>query len=178
MRTISLAFVLVIVLATPALAGGGCATMMMPAISLKQVSRGFGPIGPHGFHSGLDLTAPYGSAVRAALGGEVAFIGSYFGYGNIVDLRHGDGMTTRYAHLSAFAPGLRVGQRVATGALLGAVGTSGHAHGPHLHFEVRIDGQAVDPKPFLALAPCRAAPEAIEEAQAPAAEPAVGPGHH
>jgi len=126
--------------------------MLMPVVKLKQVTRGFGPTPGNGFHTGVDLTAPYGSPVRAAAGGSVVFAGTFYGYGNMIDLRHPDGLVTRYAHLSAFAPDLRVGVSVASGDLIGAIGTSGHAHGPHLHFEVRVDSKAVDPKPYLGLA--------------------------
>jgi murein DD-endopeptidase MepM/ murein hydrolase activator NlpD len=140
-----------------------CASLIMPAVQLKQVARGFSR-----FHAGQDLTAPYGSPVRAAMGGNVIFRGTYFGYGNMVDIQLGDGTVTRYAHLSAFAQGLHVGGTVSTGEQIGKIGTSGFAHGAHLHFEVRIDGRPVDPKPYLALAPC--APTQlplVEEARAP-----------
>jgi murein DD-endopeptidase MepM/ murein hydrolase activator NlpD len=142
-----------------------CGAMLMPAAQLKQVSRG---VSAH--HSGLDLTAPYGSPVRAAAAGTVIFAGRYFGYGNMVDVRHADGTVTRYAHLSAYAAGIRPGAEVATGGLLGQIGTSGRAHGAHLHFEVRVRGVAIDPKPYLSLAACTAAPprERLEEARSPA----------
>ncbi len=143
-----------------------CGGMLMPAAQLKQVSRGVSKT-----HSGLDLTAPYGSPVRAALGGTVIFTGTYFGYGRMVDIRHADGIVTRYGHLASFAAGIKPGATVDAGGLLGAVGTSGHAHGPHLHFEVRVDGHAIDPKPYLGLAACQMAPrlgvEPLEEARAP-----------
>ena len=149
-----------------ALAADLCGGMLMPAAQLKQVSRGVSKA-----HSGLDLTAPYGSPVRAALGGTVIFIGMYFGYGRMVDIRHANGMVTRYAHLASFAVGIKPGAVVEAGGFLGAVGTSGHAHGPHLHFEVRIDGHPTDPKPYLGLAACQTAPrpgiEPLEEARAP-----------
>lgn len=146
-----------------------CRSMLMPVVELKQVSRGFGHMSGGGFHSGVDLTARYGSVVRAASAGVVTFEGSYFGYGNMIDVRHEGGVVTRYAHLSAFAHGLRVGSPVVTGMMIGNVGTSGHAHGAHLHFEVRMHGVAIDPKPFLALAPCILGPQStpIEEARAP-----------
>ncbi len=171
MRRILLLAALVIGMCTGAVsaqAGGSCTQMLMPVSQLKQVARGFGPI-RGGMHTGVDLTAPYGSPVRAAAGGTVIFMGRYFGYGNMVDILMPGGTVTRYAHLSAFTRGMRVGSTVAVGGLIGAVGTSGHAHGPHLHFEVRLHGAAVDPKPFLALAPCAGGPPAavIEEAHAP-----------
>ena len=147
-----------------------CGAMLMPAAQLKQVARG---ISVH--HAGLDLTAPYGSPVRAAAAGTVVFAERYFGYGHMVDLRHADGTVTRYAHLSAYAPGIRPGAAVATGGLLGQIGTSGRAQGAHLHFEVRVGGVAIDPKPYLSLAACTGVPprERIEEARAPA--PAAAP---
>jgi murein DD-endopeptidase MepM/ murein hydrolase activator NlpD len=154
-------------LAVPALAAAradsACNGMLMPPERLREVSRGFG----HG-HTGLDLMAPLGSPIRAAAAGTVLYAGWYYDYGNIVDIRHSDGLITRYAHMSAFAPGISPGAPVAEGAVIGRVGMTGRAHGPHVHFEVRVDGRAVDPKPYLALAPCRQpAREPLEEARAP-----------
>ncbi len=151
-----------------AMAAPPCSDMLMPVPDLKAVGRGFVP----GGHSGLDLLAPQGSPVRAAAAGTVIFAARFFGYGNMVDVRHPDDIVTRYAHLSAFAPGLHPGSVVGAGSLLGNVGATGHATAPHLHFEVRVDGQAVDPKPALALAACQHVPdsrEPIEEARAPEA---------
>jgi hypothetical protein len=153
----------------PARAIESCGSMLMPAAQLKEVSRG---LSAH--HSGLDLTAPYGSPVRAARGGLVVFVGSYFGYGNMVDIRLEDGTVTRYGHLSAFAHDLRVGHAVATGEQIGNIGTSGEAHGPHLHFEVRVDGKPMDPKPYLALSTCVAQPHTLTESAE--AQP-TGPDH-
>jgi murein DD-endopeptidase MepM/ murein hydrolase activator NlpD len=141
-----------------------CGAMLMPPQQLNEISRGFG----HG-HTGIDLMAPYGSPIRAAAGGTVIYAGWYFAYGKIVDIRHTDDLITRYAHMSAFAPGIVLGAPVAAGAVIGQVGTTGNAHGAHVHFEVRIDGHPVDPKPWLALAPCPpSSPEPLEEAHAPA----------
>ncbi len=144
--------------------------MLMPAAQLKQVARGM-----TANHPGLDLTAPYGSPVRAAMAGTVSFVGTYFGYGQMIDIRLDDGTVTRYAHLSAFARDLRTGHHVATGEPIGNVGTSGHAHGAHLHFEVRLGGRPTDPKPYLALSNCTARPQVeIEEARAPDKLPSDG----
>jgi murein DD-endopeptidase MepM/ murein hydrolase activator NlpD len=143
---------LTLVRAAKARAGIAYRVMLMPVVKLKQVTRGFGPTPGNGFHTGVDLTAPYGSPVQAAAAGTVVFAGTYYGYGNMIDVRHPDGLVTRYAHLSAFAPGLRVGSALEHGGPVGSIGTSGNAHGPHLHFEVRVDGKAVDPKPYLGLA--------------------------
>ena len=83
--------------------------------------------------------------------GKVAFVGRRPGYGNSVDIDHGNGLRTRYAHMSAFRT--RVGELVTAGQLIGAVGSTGRSTGPHLHFEVRLNGQPVNPRPFLEVAP-------------------------
>ena len=152
------------------LASGGaahaefCDEMLMPVVQLKQISRGFS-----GYHSGVDLMAPYGSPVRAAMAGTVVFVGRYYAYGNIIDLRHENGVVTRYAHLSAFGPHIHVGVHVRAGEQIAEIGTSGNAHGPHLHFEVRVNGRAIDPKPAISLTACAKTPghERLEEAEAP-----------
>jgi murein DD-endopeptidase MepM/ murein hydrolase activator NlpD len=103
----------------------------------------FGPRG-HRFHSGIDYPAATGTPVTASASGRVTFAGwSPGGWGYLVTIDHGGGVRTLYAHLSRV--GVRVGQRVATGRRIGRVGASGHATGPHLHFEVRLRGAAVDP---------------------------------
>jgi murein DD-endopeptidase MepM/ murein hydrolase activator NlpD len=103
----------------------------------------FGPRGNR-FHSGIDYPAETGTAVLAAAAGRVTFAGwSDGGWGHLVTVAHSSGTRTMYAHLSRVA--VQVGQRVETGQLVGRVGSSGHASGPHLHFEVRLRGAAVDP---------------------------------
>ena len=168
--TYALVLVTFIAAATPALAIDSCDSLLMPAARLREISRGFSS-----HHSGVDLMAPYGSPVRAAAAGTVVFAGRYYAYGNIVDLRHAGGIITRYAHLSTFAPGIRPGTEVATGEVIGAIGTTGNAHGAHVHFEVRIAGHPVDPKPWLGLSAClQPQPhERLEEARAPAAGRAI-----
>jgi murein DD-endopeptidase MepM/ murein hydrolase activator NlpD len=96
-------------------------------------------------HLGTDYAAPYGSPVRASYPGVVRYVGRLEGYGLVVILRHGLHQETRYGHLSSVANALRVGSPVRAGQLLGAVGSSGLSTGPHLHYEVRIDGRPVDP---------------------------------
>lgn len=151
---------------TPAFAF--CGTMGMPPTQLREISRGFSRL-----HSGIDLMAAWGSPIRAAAGGTILYAGWYFAYGNIVDIQHADGVITRYGHMSSFAPGIRPGTPVAAGEVIGAVGATGRATGAHVHFEVRINGRAVDPKPYLGLAGCGNMPrhEQLEEAHAP--EPAT-----
>lgn len=129
--------------------GGYCGQMLMPAMALREVSRGF----RHG-HAGIDLMAPHGSPIRAAAAGSVIYAGWYYAYGNIVDLRHADGVVTRYAHMSVFAPQIAAGTQVAAGEEIGNVGATGRATGAHVHFEVRLHGRAVDPRPYLALSSC------------------------
>ena len=102
------------------------------------------------FHEGIDLGAPYGAPIRAAAAGVVTFAGQMQGYGNIVIIQHPGGMETRYAHQSTMR--VTKGQPVAAGEVIGAIGATGEATGPHLHFEVRLGGEPVDPAPYLGLA--------------------------
>jgi len=102
----------------------------------------------NGFHPGLDLVAGFGAGVHAAASGCVVAAGwSPGGYGNLVVLRHSQGMTSWYAHLARVA--VRRGSCVGVGAVLGTVGATGRASGPHLHFELRLRGAAVNPLPAL-----------------------------
>jgi len=109
-------------------------------------------------HTGLDFKADYGAAARAAGDGRVVLAELSGAYGNMVEVEHAQGVTSRYAHLSSI--GVSVGQVVRAGAVLGRVGSTGRSTGPHLHFETRINGDAVDPHKFLraatALAPIAA----------------------
>jgi murein DD-endopeptidase MepM/ murein hydrolase activator NlpD len=119
-------------------------------LNYVRISSPFGnrvhPVnGKHHFHSGVDFGAPKGTPVMAAASGIVKFAGFESGYGKYVVLSHPQGYTTFYAHLSRFAPNLRVGASVAEGQLLGAVGSTGRSTGPHLHFEVRRHNQPTDP---------------------------------
>jgi murein DD-endopeptidase MepM/ murein hydrolase activator NlpD len=123
--------------------------------------------GAAAMHSGLDFRGPIGAPIYAAARGKVSYVGQRSGYGNVVEIRHGNGMVTRYAHMSRFAS--RVGQEVAPGDVIGAIGSTGRSTGPHLHFEVRINGRAVNPRPFL-----EAAPHVLKEARRVQPEPARG----
>lgn len=103
----------------------------------------FGPRGAR-FHEGVDLLADRGTDVHAAAPGRVTFAGyAYGGWGRLVVVAHTDGVRTMYAHLSVV--GVRLGETVSTDSVLGQVGATGDATGPHLHFEVRVRGAAVDP---------------------------------
>jgi murein DD-endopeptidase MepM/ murein hydrolase activator NlpD len=107
------------------------------------ITDGFGPRGDK-FHPGVDYPTAAGTAVFAARGGRVTWAAWWpGGYGNLVSVAHGAGVRTMYAHLSSVA--VRRGQRVSTGSLLGRVGSTGLSTGPHLHFELRLRGAALDP---------------------------------
>ena len=116
---------------------------------------GFGgrrnPFGGPGyeFHSGQDIEAPWGAPVVAGASGVVSFVGWQNGYGQLVIVDHGGGLTTRYGHLSHID--VELNQTVSRAQLLGKVGSTGRSTGPHLHYEVRINDQAVDPLPYLLL---------------------------
>ncbi len=96
-------------------------------------------------HKGVDYGAPTGTQVKATGDGVVDFAGRQSGYGNLVVLRHGNGMSTWYAHLSSFANGLKTGTRVAQGEVVGRVGQTGWATGPHLHYEFRVNNEHRNP---------------------------------
>lgn len=110
------------------------------------VSSPFGPRWGR-MHEGLDIAAPTGRPVRAAKAGVVITAAASGAYGNLIVLDHGNGEQTRYAHLSAF--GVAVGMPVAIGQVIGRIGNTGRSTGPHLHFEIRLGGVAVDPLPYL-----------------------------
>ena len=119
-------------------------------LEFSRVSSGFGmrmhPIMQQWrAHHGIDYAAPTGTRVRAAGDGVVEFSGRHGGYGNMVVVKHGGQFSTAYAHLSAIPSGLRRGMRVAQGEVIGFVGQTGWATGPHLHYEFRIAGEARNP---------------------------------
>ncbi len=98
-------------------------------------------------HEGIDIGCAYGTPNRAAAAGTVIHAGWLGGYGNLVVVDHGNGLSTAYAHASSIL--VSVGQSVSQGQTVSLVGSTGHATGPHLHFEVRVNGVAVDPLPYL-----------------------------
>jgi murein DD-endopeptidase MepM/ murein hydrolase activator NlpD len=99
-------------------------------------------------HAGIDFAAAAGTTVRATAAGVVTIARRSGGYGKLVEIRHANGLATRYGHLSVIV--VREGDRVAAGAPIGRVGSTGRSTGPHLHYETRRDGEPVDPRPFLA----------------------------
>lgn len=139
---------------------------VLPA-SYAAISSGFGyrsdPFtGSAAMHAGLDFKGPIGAPIHAAARGTVSFVGQKSGYGNVVEISHGNGLVTRYAHMSRFAA--RPGQAVAAGGVIGAIGNTGRSTGPHLHFEVRHHDRALNPRLFL-----ERAPDVLEEIRRPAA---------
>lgn len=118
-----------------------------------RYTSGFGVRGnPFGrrsseFHPGQDIAAPIGTAVRATADGEVVFSGWQHGYGNIVIVKHSEEVSTRYAHLSRRI--VEMGALIKRGDEIGEVGTTGRSTGPHLHYEIRLNGTAIDPIAYL-----------------------------
>jgi murein DD-endopeptidase MepM/ murein hydrolase activator NlpD len=120
--------------------------------STGEITSGFGLrsdplVGEERFHNGIDIAAPEGSPIKAAEAGTVVFSGVVNGYGNVVEIDHGNGIVTKYAHTQENL--VSVGQQVRTGHVIARVGASGRSTGPHLHFEVHKNGTPVDPRLFL-----------------------------
>lgn len=134
----------------------GNGQMVLPAVSSAYVSSPFGmrnnPWGgtSQEWHRGLDLAAANNSSIFAADGGTIIRASWFDSYGNCIDVQHANGMITRYAHLSSI--NVAVGQTVTRGQVIGLMGMTGAATGPHLHFEVILNGAQVDPTPYLGLA--------------------------
>jgi murein DD-endopeptidase MepM/ murein hydrolase activator NlpD len=123
-----------------------------PVIGEIEFTSGFGVrsdpfLGRPAMHTGLDFRAATGDPVRATANGKVVSSGWSGGYGRMVEVDHGNGLSTRYGHLSEI--NVKVGDAVRIGQVIGTVGSTGRSTGPHLHYETRIDGEAVDPQKFL-----------------------------
>lgn len=123
-----------------------------PVLGEVEFSSGFGVrsdpfLGRPAMHTGLDFRASTGDPVRATAVGKVVNAGWQGGYGQMVEIDHGNGLSTRYGHLSKIIA--KVGQSIQIGQVIGEVGSTGRSTGPHLHYETRIDGEAVDPQKFL-----------------------------
>lgn len=99
------------------------------------------------FHAGVDFRGRYGQPILAAAAGKVSFVGGRQGYGKVIEIDHGHGIMTRYAHLSGF--GVHPGHQVARGDAIGRMGSTGRSTGTHLHFEVRVGGNPINPRRFL-----------------------------
>ncbi len=123
-----------------------------PVSGSLEISSPFGArvdpfLGRAAMHTGVDFREDYGIDIKATAHGRVVTAGPTGGYGSMVEVDHGNGLTTRYAHMSEIL--VEVGQSVSVGSVLGRVGASGRATGPHLHYETRIDGEPVDPIRFI-----------------------------
>jgi murein DD-endopeptidase MepM/ murein hydrolase activator NlpD len=123
-----------------------------PISGETDLSSGFGVrsdpfLGRPAMHSGLDFRSDTGDPVRATANGRIESAGWNGGYGKMIEIDHGNGFSTRYAHLSEIE--VKAGQTVRSGQIIGRVGSTGRSTGPHLHYETRIEGDAVDPQKFL-----------------------------
>jgi murein DD-endopeptidase MepM/ murein hydrolase activator NlpD len=123
-----------------------------PVVGDVDMSSPFGMrmdpfLGRPAVHTGIDLRGETGEPVRATATGRVTIAGREGGYGNMVEINHGDGLATRYGHLSEIS--VKNGQVVRIGEVVGRIGSTGRSTGPHLHYETRINGEAVDPQKFL-----------------------------
>jgi len=123
-----------------------------PVVGEVEFTSGFGVrsdpfLGRPAMHTGLDFRAATGDPVRATANGKVVSAGWAGGYGRMVEIDHGNGLSTRYGHLSEI--GVKVGDQIKIGQVIGEVGSTGRSTGPHLHYETRVDGEAVDPQKFL-----------------------------
>lgn len=128
-----------------AIPSGQPANVLMLSSSFGYRSDPF--TGAGAMHSGLDFPGPIGTPILAAAPGRVVYVGQKSGYGNVVEVDHGQGILTRYAHLSGFTS--TVGAQVAAGQQIAKMGSTGRSTGSHLHFEVRLNGVAVNPRRFL-----------------------------
>lgn len=146
---------------------GGSGALLQSPVNGVMTSR-FGPrnhpiLKKTRLHAGVDWAAPVGTEIRAAAAGKVVKAGDGSGYGNLVVLAHPDGFETRYAHMQRFAPGLKPGDIVQAGQAIGTVGLTGLTTGAHLHFELRQNGEPVDPMPWLTGGAAVAGSDAVEE---------------
>jgi murein DD-endopeptidase MepM/ murein hydrolase activator NlpD len=111
------------------------------------ITGSFGEVRPGHIHAGIDIAAPSGTPIHAALGGRVALAGWTGGYGNYTCIQHAGSLSTCYGHQTSI--GVSVGQNVSQGQVIGTVGSTGHSTGPHLHFETRVGGSPVSPLGYL-----------------------------
>lgn len=127
------------------------------------------------FHAGIDMTGKTGDAIHAAADGVVVRAGWWAGYGKVVVVDHGNGLETRYGHMSRFH--VKEGDVIRQGQVVGGMGSTGRSTGTHLHFEIRLDGRALDPQPFLDIAsfgfdaPARSRPTVIAPVDIASDEP-------
>jgi murein DD-endopeptidase MepM/ murein hydrolase activator NlpD len=125
-------------------------TLLLKPVDSARLTSGYGPrsnpvLKRRQMHRGIDWAAPRGTPVRAAGHGVVVAIERSGAYGRYIEIDHGGTVATVYAHLHSFASGMRVGRRVRQGDLIGRIGSTGRATGPHLHYEVLVAGRQIDP---------------------------------
>lgn len=130
----------------------GAVPYRKPVLGEIETTSGFGYrtdpfLGRPAMHTGLDFRGSTGDPVRATAAGKVVTAGWNGGYGRLIEIEHNDKLSTRYGHLSHI--GVKVGDYVKIGQVIGEIGSTGRSTGPHLHYETRIDGDAVDPQKFL-----------------------------
>ncbi|WP_183614907.1 M23 family metallopeptidase [Novosphingobium hassiacum] len=131
---------------------GGVSIPSLAPVSVSHLTSGYGMrthpvLGGRRAHKGIDLAAATGTPIRASADGVVEKADWFGGYGLFVELDHGGAMETRYGHMSRVA--VAEGQQVRKGDIIGYVGTTGRSTGPHLHYEVRVNGEAVNPVPYM-----------------------------
>ncbi|MFY7835788.1 MAG: M23 family metallopeptidase [Novosphingobium sp.] len=130
----------------------GVSIPSLAPVAMTRLSSGYGMrnhpvLGGRRAHKGIDLSAPTGTPIRATADGTVEMADWFGGYGLYVQLDHGAAMETRYGHMSRIA--VAAGQQVRKGDVIGYVGSTGRSTGPHLHYEVRVSGEAVNPLPYM-----------------------------
>lgn len=128
-----------------------CDVFVKPLEQLPQVNRRYLPLLGH---YGIDLWAERGDPVYSIHEGTISRNSYYADYGNMVEVTHMNGITSRYGHLERIAPDMVLGVHIATGQIIGFVGSSGVSTGPHLHFEIRDHARPMDPSPYIGLASC------------------------
>ena len=120
--------------------------LAMPVKSAFRFTSGYGQRWGRA-HQGIDMAGPVGTPIFATGDGVVTYAGWQRGYGNLIKIQHELGTETRYGHLSKIR--VKVGQKVSRNSLIGDMGNTGRSTGPHLHYEVRVDGKAVNPMSFI-----------------------------
>ncbi len=136
------------IIAAPKFPGDALSTFVFPLFAPRKSS----PFGERKHpilrkvrhHAGIDLAAPKGTPIRSIMSGTVVFADDYEGYGKLITIRHNDELTSHYGHCDKIK--VEVGKRIKAGQIIGTVGETGLASGPHLHFEIRIKGKAYNPE--------------------------------
>lgn len=121
--------------------------VMAPRLSSKYGKRQHPVLKATRHHSGVDLAAPDGAPIRAIQSGRVVFADPHGGYGNLIVVEHTNGLTSHYGHCASI--GVQLGEQVRSGQIIGTVGKTGRVTGPHLHFEIRKDGQPQNPEKYI-----------------------------